>query len=188
MPRKTRRAPSPPRARAGCPARPVLGPAAVVALVLAFLLAAPPEAAEAEEGASVAHRLLLYVPNRMLDLIDPVRLRARVGPGAAVGARVTELADLYVGSYAALWAGLPGPRGRGRSLPRLPVGVGHRTGVELGPADLAPGAGVGPDFTATEVGVELHPLLVGLQVGFDPMEIVDLAAGFLLLDPRDDDL
>ena len=83
-----------PRARRRCPResepsrRSVLprGEAALAALLAALVLAGSPgpAAAEEQEGASVAHRLLLYVPNRMLDLLDPIRLRVpvtvRVGP------------------------------------------------------------------------------------------------------------
>lgn len=188
MPRRPRCVASGPRRPGGL--RRGLG----LLLAAALLVAAPPalageaEGAEASGGPGVLHRLLLYVPNRVLDVVDLVRLRARVGPGVGVGARVTEIADLYLGSYAGLWVGLPGPRGKGRSLPKLPLGVTHRTGIELGPLDVAPGVGVGPGFTFTEVGVDVHPVIVGLQAGFDPWEVVDLAAGLVLLDPRDDDL
>jgi hypothetical protein len=127
-----------------------------------------------------------YVPNRLLDVLDVVRLRARVGPGFAVGVRATELADLYLGSYAALYVGLPGPRGR--RVPKLPVGFENDHGVEVSVVDASSGFGFDPGYTATEFGLGFQAAILGIDLGIDPFEIVDLAAGLVLLDPRGDDL
>jgi hypothetical protein len=127
-----------------------------------------------------------YVPSRVMDLLDIVRLRARVGPGLALGVRATEVADVFLGSYASVYAGLPGPRGR--VLPRLPVGIESRAGAEVGPADLSTGLGFAPTYPFTECGIGLQLFLVGIDVGVDPVELIDFATGFLLLDLRDDDI
>jgi hypothetical protein len=94
--------------------RTLCGRAAVSVLALTLFLS-PATASEADgedrdDGPSVFHRVVTYLPCRVLDLLDVVRLRARVGPGAAVGVRATEAADFFIGSYWSLYAGLPGPR------------------------------------------------------------------------------
>jgi len=162
----------------------------VLLLISCLVLIAPPAMAGAgdvaeDAGPSLLHRIALYVPNRVLDVLDLVRLRARVGLGTALGVRATEAADVFVGSYAAVYAGLPGPRGR--RIPRLPVGLESLSGVEVSAADLSSGFGAGPDYTATEFGLGFQAYLVGLDVGVDPVEAVDLVLGLLLLDLRDDD-
>lgn len=139
----------------------------------------------AKEGPSVAHRILLYIPNRVLDVFDMVRARVRLGPGIAVGARVTDYADFYVGSYLSVYAGLPGPRCR--RMPRLPVGLETQTGVEVSVADAATGLGLDPGYSKTEIGLGAHVLLIGADIGIDPVEIVDFLGGFFLWDPRKDD-
>jgi hypothetical protein len=156
-------------------------------VLFGLLLPGPAARAEAESGRpGVLHRIVLYAPNRVLDVLDLVRLRARVGPGFAVGLRATELADVYLGSYAALYLGLPGPRGR--RVPKLPVGFENHHGVEVGVVDASSGFAFGPGYTATEFGVGFQAAILGLDLGIDPFEIVDLAAGLLLFDPRGDDL
>ena len=73
------------------------------------------------ESHSFLHKLVLYIPNRILDAFDMVRLRARVGPGVAVDARMTQPASVFAGSYYSVYVGLPGPRNR--PMPKSPVGL-----------------------------------------------------------------
>ncbi len=158
---------------------------ALLALVATVgMLVALPASASAGP-VDVLHGVVTYVPNRVLDVLDIVRARVRVGPGLAVGARATEAADVYAGSYWTLYAGLPGPRGR--RLPRLPVGIETRTGVEVSVADASTGLGFAPDYGVAEFGAGFQLLGVGMDVGIDPLEIFDLVAGFFFFDPRDDD-
>lgn len=162
-------------------------------ILLVFVLSGMSCLADAEERelsdeggkASLGAKLLLYIPNRVLDLLDMVRIRLRVGPGLALDLRATEAADLFVGTYGSVYAGLPGPRMR--RMPVLPVGLESRTGVEVSVADVSTGLGVGPDYSPTEIGAGVQLLIVGADVGFDPMEIVDFIGGFFLWDPRRDD-
>ncbi len=120
------------------------------------------------------------------DSLDMVRIRARVGPGVAVGARVTDAADLYFGSYTSFFAGIPGPR-MGRTIP-IPGGIETKSGVEASVADATLEGNFGPGYSPTEVGVSLHAIIVGADVGIDPVEIVDFIVGIVNLDLRDDDL
>jgi hypothetical protein len=145
-----------------------------------------PQATADNPDQSLGHELLLYIPNRVLDLLDIVRLRARVGPGLAVGARATEVLSVYVGSYASIYVGLPGPRLR--PTIKLPIGFESYSGVGVSVADATISGGIGPDYSPTEFGASVHLLLVGLDVGVDPWEVVDFATGLVLIDLRGDDL
>jgi len=138
-----------------------------------------------EEGHSTLHKLVWYIPDRALDLLDIVRLRVRVGPGLAVGVRATKVAQLYVGSYTAVYAGLPGPRRR--SFPKFPIGLESYNGVAVSVAEATISGPIGPDYSPTEFGISLHPAIIGIDAGIDPVEIVDFLAGLLFIDLRDDD-
>ncbi len=144
------------------------------------------EAQLEDDGGSVIGAILCYLPNRIFDLLDIVRARVRVGPGLAVGVRATELADVFVGGYTSLYVGLPGPRGR-RAL-NLPVGFDTNGGIEVGPADLTAEDSGGVHYGAAEIGLGAQVAMVGVDVGFDALEVVDFIAGFLFLDFMDDDL
>jgi len=102
------------------------------------------------------------------------------------GAAPGQAGDVFLGSYASVYAGLPGPRGG--VLPALPAGIEIRTGAEAGLADLSTGLGFAPRYSFTECGFGLQVFLVGFDLGVDPMELLDFATGFFLFDPRDDDI
>ena len=140
---------------------------------------------EVQSDHSVMHSVLMYLPNRVFDLIDIFRARVRVGPGIAAGFRVTEMAQLNVGAYGTIYAGLPGPRQR--VFPKLPMGLEAYTGIAVSVLDASVGGGVGPDYSPTEVGVGVQLGIVGADAGFDPVELVDFFAGLALIDIRDDD-
>lgn len=143
------------------------------------------ESVEQEEETSIFRTVLFYLPNRILDTFDIFRARVRVGPGIAAGVRVTEIANLYAGSYVSFYAGLPGPRRR--KLPRSPIGVESLNGAEISVVKATTGFGVGPDYSFSEIGVDAQLAIVGFAFGFDPAEMVDLLAGFLTIDLMDDD-
>ena len=134
---------------------------------------------------SIGEVILFYLPNRVFDLLDLIRLRVRVGPGIAVSARATEGVDVGLGSYASIFAGLPGPRSSVR-VP-LPVGLESYSGIALGPGKAQIENDYLPGYSTTEFGASVQALLVGLDVGVDPFEAVDLLAGFFLVDLRGDD-
>jgi hypothetical protein len=147
-----------------------------------------PEVSKAKE--SEDHSFLvgaaLYVPNRVLDLLDIFRLRVRVGPGVAAGVRATEVASAYAGTYASVYAGLPGPRLR--QTPKLPVGLESHNGVSASVFDATADGGMGPDYSSTEFGGGVQAGILGLDFGIDPVEIADFVAGIFTLDIREDDL
>jgi hypothetical protein len=147
--------------------------------------AADEEAAE-EPSHGFGHRLLWYIPNRISDVLDVVRARVRVGHGFAVGVRATELADVYLGSYGSIFVGIPGPRGE-RSF-NWPFGFETKSGMEISVVDASLEGEVGPNYGLAEFGVSFQLLIVGVDVGVDPLEVVDLAVGLLTFDIMDDDL
>ena len=138
---------------------------------------APPRA-----EAGVVTNILFYIPNRLFDVLDIVRLRLRVGPGISVGVRATKPATLFIGPHMTVWAGLHGPRGKPR-LP-LPFGFEARSGAQVSVVDLAKsGAYYGP----LEIGLEFQLFLIGPNVGVAPYELVDCLLGFFLIDIQKDD-
>jgi hypothetical protein len=145
-----------------------------------------PEADESDDGRGVGHVLLWYIPNRISDVLDIVRLRLRLGPGFAVGARVTELADFNLGGYTTLFVGIPGPR-REREF-NWPFGFESMAGAELSIFDGTASIGDGPNYGWLEVGLGTQLLLVGFDLGVDVWEVVDFATGIVCIDPVADDI
>lgn len=144
------------------------------------------EIEEDQDGHSFIVGTLLYIPNRVLDIFDIFRLRIRVGPGVAIGARATKVAQGYAGTYASVYAGLPGPRLR--SFPKSPIGLESNNGASLSVVDATVGGGIGPDYSPTEFGAGFQLAIIGVDFGIDPLEIVDFATGILTIDIREDDL
>ncbi len=144
-----------------------------------------PAPQEMAEPKGVGHRLLFYLPNRVLDLLDVVRARVRIGPGLAVGVRATEWAKVFIGGYTTIYVGLPGPRGR----PELPQLLGRE--VETGARLLITGDTTqgenSPRYAPDEFGAGAQIGIVGADAGVSPVELIDLLAGFLLIDLRNDD-
>jgi hypothetical protein len=148
--------------------------------------AQPEEEEEKKEGRGLGRRLLFYVPNRIFDVFDLVRARVRVGPGIGVGVRATELADLNLGFYSTLYAGIPGPRGK----PRIPWPVGFEVfaGAEVSVLDASTEESrFSPSYGPTEVGLGFQAAIVGIDLGIEPWDFIDLALGLVLLDPNGDD-
>ena len=151
--------------------------------------AAPAEKAEepaAEEGHGFFHGVLWYIPNRISDVLDIVRARVRVGPGLQIGVRATELLDLNIGAYGAVFIGLPGPR-REREF-NWPFGVESMAGMEISVADGMATPDDAPHYGVVEVGLGAQALIVGFDLGVDVWEIVDFALGIVTIDPVGDDV
>lgn len=143
------------------------------------------ETGETRPKPSIASQILLYIPNRIFDVFDIVRVRARVGPGVAAGVRVTKYLQAYLGAYGAIYGGLPGPRLR--TTPRSPIGLETNTGITLSVLDATIDGGFGPNYSPSEIGAGVQIGILGVDIGIDPVEILDLVAGILTLDIRDDD-
>jgi hypothetical protein len=142
---------------------------------------ATPETATPAAPKSLGHKLLFYVPNRVFDVFDFARVRLRIGPGIGIGARATSALEVGAGAYATVWGGVRGPRGK-PEIP-WPIGAEARAGAKVGKgADTG-----GPYYGASEVGFGFHLAIFGFVFGVDPLEVVDLAGGFLMWDPIGDD-
>jgi hypothetical protein len=134
---------------------------------------------------ALLQRALWYLPNRLLDLTDIVRLRVRVGPGLAVGVRATKYATFFAGEYHAAFVGLPGPR----QAPGWPVpgGLEQEKGLHLFGVDATDTLPHEPVYSKSEFILGAHLLAAGAEAGVDPVELVDFLLGFVLLDIRKDD-
>jgi hypothetical protein len=141
--------------------------------------AVPEKKAERRRGNPV----LFYIPNRLFDLTDMVRARIRVGPGLQLGARATRPISANVGMYSAVWIGLHGPRGE-RYI-AWPAGFEAFSGAQASMITVGTDA---PHYGATEFGAGCMVLLPGVDVGVDPVEVLDFVLGWLFIDIRKDDL
>ncbi len=154
--------------------------------ILVLLTSSNAYAAGNKKSHSTLHKVVFYIPNRLFDVLDIFRLRVRVGPGISAGVRATKVAQAFVGTHATVYAGLPGPRLR--RTPRLPVGLESHNGATLSLADATIDGGIGPNYSSSEIGVGAQIAIVGLDFGFDPVEIADFITGIFTVDIRTDDL
>jgi len=153
-------------------------------LLMTSVSAFADEATETEStGKSFGHRLLFYIPNRIFDIFDIARARLRVGPGFAVDARVTKYGDLFAGAYGTAFVGVHGPR----LEPRIPwpIGLESRAGIEA--TAVADASTEGPTYGYGEIGTGFQAAIVGIDVGIDAAEILDLFLGFFFIDLTGDD-
>ncbi len=130
--------------------------------------------------------IVSYLPNRVFDLLDIVRLRVRVGPGWSAGVRATEFADVFAGSHSTVYAGLRGSRGRGWGVP-WPFGIENHGGVEVSVVDLTNHGPLAPVVDPLEIGFEAQAGFLGIYPALEVYEMLDFITGFIFLDIRGDD-
>lgn len=135
--------------------------------------------AKPEESRSILTHVLLYVPNRVVDVLDVVRAGVSVGPGIGVDAQVTEPVSVVAMTRTYVGAGY-------ETLRHSPIVAGAEAGLGVGPATLEAEAG-GWYRSNADVRVSLHALLVGGHVAVEPVEILDAVLGLVFIDIRDDD-
>lgn len=132
------------------------------------------------------HPILMYVPNRVFDVLDIVRARVRIGPGLSVGARVASIVTIFVGGHSTAYVGLPGPRGKPEVS--LPFGLEDNSGPALAPTkESQEETGKRPYYGPVEIGAEAQAAIVGVNVGVEPLEALDFLAGILVIDLKGDD-
>jgi hypothetical protein len=142
-------------------------------------------AATPQSRPSVGHRILWYVPNRLADLFDILRLRVHAGPQLGLNLRATKYANVFAGRYHTAWVGLPGPR-QGKKIV-LPWGLEQDRGLLVMGIDATDDLPDPPRFSPSEFDAGLYVLIVGADAGFDPVELGDFLAGLLMFDPKNDD-
>ncbi len=122
--------------------------------------------------------VLLYVPNRLLDLIDVFRVDVGVGPSVGAVVRVTEYGQ--VGYRQMMPASVRvGDLGR-----RFPAMIERSSEFGVGPAYVeSSDRAVCPG----EVGLGGDLLIAGAYAGVCLDEVVDFLAGIVLIDLKDDD-
>lgn len=131
-----------------------------------------------EDGVSVAD-VLLYLPNRFLDLIDIIKVDVGAGPAFGGVVRVTKWGQVGMRSVSPFSLRV-GAQGR-----RSPVFLEHSSEFGIGPAfvqshDRVVGSG--------EVGAGIDFIVLGAYIGIDFSEIPDFLGGFFTFDPSGDDL
>ena len=126
-----------------------------------------------EDGTKAA---LLYLPNRLLDLVDIFRANIGVGRGWGLNLRATRFLTGAASEYDTIRFGM-----RGREMPRYEEYVDEcclgLMGLELGHFDRS----------SFEVGATAHLGYIGAEAGFDLDETVDFLLGFACIDYREDD-
>ena len=130
--------------------------------------------------------IVFYIPNRIFDLLDILRLRVRVGPGLSAGARATQFADVFVGSHATVYAGLRGSRGKKGGI-AWPFGIEDHGGVKVSVVDLTNNGPFAPVVDPLELGLEAQAGLIGIYPALELYEVLDFVTGFLFLDIQRDD-
>lgn len=133
-----------------------------------------------DDGHGVLGSILLYLPNRVIDVFDVARFGVDVGPGIGVEAQVTELLQARLISSLAVGVGL-------QTLRHSPIRTGAEAGFGVGPVGGTAEAGSWYRSPA-DVRVGLHAAVVGAHAAVEPVEILDLVLGFLFIDIKDDDL
>ena len=151
-------------------------------LILTAVFSVIPVGSVPHAEAGVVKGILLYIPNRIFDVLDIVRLRLRVGPGLSAGASATELADVFVGAHSSIYAGLRGTRGE----PQIPwpFGIENRAGAEVSVVD-ATKSDVRNDPLG--FGAEAQLGIIGINFDLEVYDILDLLTGFVLIDIAKDD-
>lgn len=143
------------------------------------------ETVNATTGPGLGHQLIWYIPNRFLDLMDVFRIRLRAGPGLAANVRLTDYADVFIGTYYTAFVGLPGPRLQPDL--RWPWGLEYEKGLKLMGVDASDDLNHEPGYSPTECNAGVQFLMLGLELGFDPVEFADFFSGLILIDLREDD-
>ncbi len=132
-----------------------------------------------KEDDNLVVKTLLFVPNRILDILDIIRVDVGVGPSAGAVVRITPYAQAGVRLMMPLSVRL-GLRGR-----RSPVFVEHVNEMGIGPTFLSSND---REPSILEIGVGADLFLAGFYVGISLDSIGDAIVGFAGFDPAEDDL
>ncbi len=134
----------------------------------------------------IVQPIVFYIPNRIFDLLDILRLRVRVGPGLSAGARATELADVFVGAHTTMYVGLRGSRGKKGGIP-WPFGIENHRGLEVSVIDITNQDSCAPVVDPLELSFDVQAGIVGIYPALELYEVLDFVTGFIFLDIRGDD-
>ena len=137
------------------------------------------EARPAKESRGPLAILLLYIPNRVIDVFDLVRFGVDVGPGIGLDGQATSALQARAITQTSVGAGF-------QSFRHLPIQTGLQSALGVGPvsADAQVGGWYRSD---TDLRVGAHAVIVGAHAAISTGSIADFALGFLFVDIRDDD-
>ena len=122
---------------------------------------------------------LLWIPNRVLDLIDVFRVDVGVGPAVGGVVRVTKYGQAGYRNMA------PGSLRVGDFGRNSPIIIESSNEFGIGPAFVA---SKDREICVGELGAGVDLFLIGGYAGFCPEELVDFVAGVFFLDVMDDDV
>lgn len=133
-------------------------------------------------------KYILFLPNRILDLLDVFRLNVGVGPGIGVNIRATRFAQAGIASYNCVKVGIIGRQGW------IYMEESREFGVSV--LYIEDSKAVGPlitfedktDRQLLEVGGFIYAFFVGAEVAIRPKELADFFLGWGLIDFCEDDL
>lgn len=137
------------------------------------------ESKNSKKGRSFLVSALLYIPNRVLDILDIVRFDVGVGPAVGGVIRVTPYAQAGARFMMPLSV-RAGLRGR-----KSPVFIEHTSEVGVGPLYLDSSQ---RKATPLEIGAGVDLFLFGVYFGISVDSIFDAVLGFVGVDISDDDL
>ena len=139
----------------------------------------PDMAPKEKEEHSVFHKIIMWLPNRLLDIWDIFKFDVGVGPAFGATVRVTDYAGLAFRGTAPLSVRV-GNLGR-----RAPFMLESSNEIAAGvPLVRSMDRKVCP----TEIGAGADALLAGAYAGVCPDEILDFIAGIFFIDLYDDDI
>jgi hypothetical protein len=122
---------------------------------------------------------LLWVPNRLADLVDVFRVDAGVGPAYGGVIRVTRYVQAGYRQFDPLSVRV-GDFGR-----KAPFMVERSNELGIGPSYLA---SKDRKVCTGEIGLGLDLLIAGAYAGICTEELFDFVTGVFFLDPMDDDI
>ncbi len=137
------------------------------------------ESAKKDEGRGFLMGALLYLPNRVVDLLDVAKVGVDAGPGIGVDVQATSALQARAMWNLSVGVGFQGLR-------HLPFQVGTIAALGVGPVG---GVGDVGSWSRSKTGfrVGLHVLIIGAHAEVDPWEILDFVLGFLTIDIAADD-
>jgi len=132
-----------------------------------------------EEEPTTLTKVLLWLPNRLLDFVDIFRVDAGVGLATGAVVRITKYGQAGIITQS------PGMLRIGDFGRASPLQVETTNEIGFGPAfKSAPERNLCPGI----VGAGIDLVIVGAHIGFCPEELVDFALGIFTIDIMKDDL
>jgi len=149
-------------------------------------------------------KVLWYIPDRILDLVEVFDIWVNLGPQLGLGYKLTGAlqAEAFVGGYVGVGYGqkkMLGLKTEGRSALVIgPFGPVATAGSSIGTGGFQFGAGMEVFHTPSKalyqdmkdywgIGGRVGVVYLGVEAEIHPIELVDFLGGIFLFDPLNDD-